>query len=102
MIALNTIMALMIGAICLFDYEKSKWIDDPDKELLYNKMLYFAILLLNTLILALSVVKIRSLLRSLHNAFPNEKFIAVHVLNSGIYTFLFLVVSILMMLQIVK
>ena len=59
MIALNTIMAFMIGSVCLFDYEKNNWIKDPDKALIYNKMLYFAFLLLNTLILAWSVVKIR-------------------------------------------
>ena len=59
MIALNTIMAFMIGSVCLFDYEKNNWIKDFDKALIYNKMLYFAFLLLNTLILAWSVVKIR-------------------------------------------
>ena len=59
MIALNTVMALMIAIICLFDYEKYNWIKDYDKAIIYNKMLYFALLLVNTLILAWSVVKIR-------------------------------------------
>ena len=59
MIALNTVMALLIAIYCLFDYEKSNWIKDGDKAIIYNKMLYFALLLLNTLILAWSVVKIR-------------------------------------------
>ena len=51
------------------------------------------------MILACSAVKIRSLLKSLHNAFPNEKFIGIHVFNSVLYTFLFFVLTILMITQ---
>ena len=42
------------------------------------------------------------MLRSLHNAFPNEKFIGIHVLNSCIYTIFFFVQVITLILLNLK
>ena len=99
MIIYNTVMTLMIGALSIFDYNKKDWIGDEDNAQIYERAFYFGLLLLNTLILTWSVVVIRQMLRSLHNAFPNEKFIGIHVLNSCIYTFLFFVLTIVLILR---
>ena len=55
----NAAMALMIVALAIFDYKKYDWIDNRDLAALEMKALYCAFVLLNTLILAWSVVKIR-------------------------------------------
>ena len=99
MLVFNTVIMMMVGVMALYDFNKYNWVDDSDKALISNRVLYFSLILLNTMILACSAVRIRSLLRSLHNAFPNEKFIGIHVLNSVLYTFLFFVLTIIMILQ---
>ena len=55
----NAVMALMIGALAVFDYKKHDWIKDGDAAELTMKAIYCAFVLLNTLIQAWSVVKIR-------------------------------------------
>ena len=52
---------------------------------------YNAVLLFNAFILACSAVRIRKTIKSLHNVFPNEGFIKVHVANSILYTILYTV-----------
>ena len=99
MIIYNTVMTLMIGALSIFDYNKNNWVEKDDDAQIYERAFYFGLLLLNTLILTWSVVVIRQMLRSLHNAFPNEKFIGIHVLNSCIYTFLFFILTIVLILR---
>ena len=91
MVIYNAIMTILIGVISVFDYKKDDWIDDGENAQVEMKAFYCSFVLLNTLILAWSVVVIRKILRSLHNAFPNEKFIGIHVLNSCIYTTFFFI-----------
>ena len=95
-------MTLMIGALSIFDFNKTNWIHDEADAQIYERAFYFGLLLLNTLILTWSVVVIRQMLRSLHNAFPNEKFIGIHVINSCIYTFLFFILTIVLILRFRK
>ena len=59
-------------------------------------------LLLNAIVLTYSVIRIRRRINRLPNAFPNENLIAVHVLNSFIYTLLQLIVCIIMVIQNAK
>ena len=98
----NTAMSLLFLGSVIFHYKKNDWIDQSSiAENIDNNLLTF-LLLLNTLVLAVSVIKIRKRIQSLHNAFPNEKFIAIHVINSIIYTVLYFVLGIMIILQNAK
>lgn len=85
----NSFMTLLIALIVAYDLLKFDWISDHAKADDISKVLFSSLMLFNTLILAFSVVKIRQMLNSLHNAFPNEYLIGIHVINSAIYTLLF-------------
>ena len=78
---------------------QNDWVSNADNANVEMKAIYCSFVLLNTMILAFSVVIIRKILRSLHNAFPNEKFIGIHVLNSFIYTTFFFVQMVLLVLK---
>ena len=102
MLLFNTVMSLLFLGSVIFHYKKNDWIDQGNvAENIDNNLLTF-LLLLNTLVLAVSVIKIRRRIQCLHNAFPNEKFIAVHVINSIIYTVLYFVLGIMIILQNAK
>ena len=72
-------MTLLIAALCVYNYD-GNWFD-PRIEL-YNTAAYSSVMLLNMLILAWSVLKIRQTIKSLKNGFPNEKLIKIHLINS--------------------
>ena len=88
-------MTLFIAAYLLFDNFGYAWIHASPR-LLDNiaSMTYESILLLNAFLLAYAAYRIRRTLKSLHNAFLNENFIRVHLLNSIIYAVLYLVLGI--------
>ena len=102
MMIYNALMILMIAASSFFDYMKYQWIDFQDEAISYNKLIFFTLMLLSTLVLAWSVVVIRHTIRSLTNAFPNEKLIRIHIVNSCIYSFLFLILTCLVMVKTIK
>ena len=97
----NALMILMIAASSLFDYMKYQWFN-RDEAISYNKLIFFTLILLSTLVLAWSVFVIRHTIRSLTNAFPNEKLIRVHIVNSCIYSFLFLILTSLLIVKTLK
>ena len=98
----NALMILMIAASSFFDYMKYQWFDFQDEAISYNKLIFFTLMLLSTLVLAWSVIVIRHTIRSLTNAFPNEKLIRIHIVNSCIYSFLFLILTSLVMVKTIK
>ena len=61
-------------------------------------MIIEAILLINVSVLAYSVVRIRNIVKSMHNAFPNEALVRVHLINSFIYTLLWLILTLMSVL----
>ena len=101
MMIYNALMILMIAASSLFDYMKYQWFN-RDEAISYNKPIFFTLILLSNLVLAWSVVVIRHTIRSLTNAFPNEKLIRVHIVNSCIYSFLFLILTSLLIVKTLK
>ena len=101
MMIYNALMILMIAASSLFDYMKYQWFN-RDEAISYNKLIFFTLILLSTLVLAWSVVVIRHTIRSLTNAFPNEKLIRVHIVNSCIYSLLFLILTSLLIVKTLK
>ena len=101
MMIYNALMILMIAASSLFDYMKYQWFN-RDEAISYNKLIFFTLILLSTLVLAWSVFVIRHTIRSLTNAFPNEKLIRVHIVNSCIYSFLFLILTSLLIVKTLK
>ena len=96
MLLFNTTMTLLLLALVIFDYKKYDWIKRQNTADNLDENLHTMILLLNTLVLAFSVIKIRRRIKCLHNAFPNEKFIAIHVINSLIYTLLYFILGIML------
>lgn len=64
-----------------------------------NTAFYSSIILVNALVLARSVLVIRKTLQSLHNAFPNEKLIRIHVVNSCVTSITFFLSTFLLMLE---
>ena len=70
-------MTLLIASLS-FSY-KGAWLSD--QFLIHEIAIYSSLMLLNTLILAWSVLKIRKTIQSIKNAFPNEKLIRIHVIN---------------------
>ena len=101
MMIYNALMILMIASSSLFDYMKYQWFN-KNEAISYNKLIFFTLILLSTLVLAWSVVVIRHTIRSLTNAFPNEKLIRVHIVNSCIYSFLFLILTSLLIVKTLK
>ena len=91
----NSFMTLLIALIVAYDFLKFDWMSDHAEADTISRFLYSGLMLFNTLILTFSVIKIRQMLNSLHNAFPNEYLIGIHVINSAIYTLLFFGVLIL-------
>ena len=53
------------------------------------------IFLINVSILAYSVIRIRSIVKSLHNAFPNEALVRVHLINSFVTALIWLLLTIM-------
>ena len=95
-------MMLLLLFVVVFDYKKYKWVDKPENAEDIDQSLITLVLLLNAIVLTYSVIRIRRRINRLPNAFPNENLIAVHVLNSFIYTLLQLIVCIIMVLQNTK
>ena len=95
MFLFNTGMILLLLFIAIFNYKKFDWIKNQTIAENVDNNLLTSILLLNALILAYSVIKIRRMIKRLHNAFPNECFIAVHVINSFIYAVLYFILGIM-------
>ena len=86
MIFCNVMMTLLITALSVYNYW-GNWFD-PHIEI-YNTAVYSSVMLLNMLILAWSVLKIRKTIKSLKNGFPNEKLIKIHLINSCLATLSF-------------
>ena len=84
-------MTCLIGFQSYFQLKSYDWIDNYKLAENIDEIMYESILLLNAFILAYSVVRIRQTIKSLHNAFTNESFIRVHLVNSIIYAILWLV-----------
>ena len=84
----NTAMMLLLLFVVIFDYKKYQWVDKPENAEDIDQSLITLVLLLNAIVLTYSVIRIRRRINRLPNAFPNENLIAVHVLNSFIYTLL--------------
>ena len=87
MIIYNAIMILMIVANGVFYYVKDIWLEQLHMglALTYSFTLYDTIMLVNTLILAWSVIAIRKMLKALKNAFTNDRLIGIHIVNLCIY-----------------
>ena len=90
----NVIMTLLIAGQSVFNLKCFDWIDSEKLAENISENLYEAILLLNAIILAYSVVRIRRAIKSLHNAFPNESFMRVHLANSFVYAILYMILGI--------
>ena len=99
MLIFNTAMTLLLLAITIFDYKKFQWMSDHNVAQDIDQSLTTLLLLLNTLILTYSVIKIRRRINLLPNTFPNENLIAIHVINSFVYTILQFVVFIVLIIQ---
>ena len=99
MFLFNTCMILLLLLVAIFNFKKFDWIENETIAENIDNNLLTTILLLNALILAYSVIKIRRMIKRLHNAFPNESFIAVHVINSFIYAVLYLILGIMLIIQ---
>ena len=99
MFLFNTCMILLLLLVAIFNFKKFDWIENETIAENIDNNLLTTILLLNALILAYSVIKIRRMIKRLHNAFPNECFIAVHVINSFIYAVLYLILGIMLIIQ---
>ena len=99
MLILNTVMTLLLLAVTIFDYKKFEWMNEPDVAQDIDQSLTTLLLLLNTLILTYSVIKIRRRINLLPNTFPNENLIAIHVINSFVYTILQFVVFVVLIIQ---
>ena len=87
MIIYNSVMTLVIAVLSFIDYKEASVSIQGQ---IYNNSVLSLIILLNTLILAYSVLVIRKTIQSLQNAFPNEKLIRIHLINSCICSFTFL------------
>lgn len=85
---------VIIGCVVLLYSAKSlaeKNNMDPGLFLFFLKILVGLISLLNVLVLGYAVIKIRSVVKSLNNSFPNEKFIKLHLINVLTYTMLLVI-----------
>ena len=99
MVVYNAVMILMIVALGIYNYLMQRWHANV-KAFTYGLAFYFAIMLVNTLILAWSVIAIRKMLKSLKNAFSNDKFIGIHVINSCIYSLIVFLPTISLMILV--
>ena len=90
----NVAMAFLIAGYSVFNLKSFDWINNHKLCTNINEILYETILLLNAVILAFSVVRIRSIIKQVHSAFPNENFIRVHLANSFAYAILYFILGI--------
>ena len=79
MIICNVMMTLLISALSVYNYD-GNWFSAHIE--IYNTAAYSSVMLLNMLILAWSILKIRKTIKSLKHGFPNEKLIRIHLINS--------------------
>ena len=84
-------MTTVIAMYWIFELNSDNWFES---EILGANLAEFfkaSILLVNAGILANCVWSIRGTIKQLHNVFPNEAFIRVHLANTFIYAVLFLI-----------
>ena len=95
----NIIMTVFIACVIFFYQFKYQVTANHNLVEVVYKILYFSLLLMNTMILTCAVLIIRKLLKSLHNAFPNELFVGIHAINSIIYTLLVFTLTLIILIQ---
>ena len=92
MISYHVAMTLFIAIYVIFNNFSFELFHVENQKLLDNitAITYESILLLNAFLLAYAAYRIRRTLKSLRNAFLNENFIRVHLVNSVVYAVLYL------------
>ena len=95
LIVYNGIMTLLLAGYSIYQLGSIRWIDSERLATNIAEIIFETILLINAVILVYSVILIRKAIKSLHNAFPNEIFIRVHLINSFIYVILYAILSIM-------
>ena len=96
----NTAMTLACICLGIYTYFRRQWIEDFALAQFILYAVFFALLLLNTVTLAWSVVVIRRLLKSLDNTFTNENFIGIHLINSCVYMFLLFIITVIEIVEV--
>ena len=101
MLIYNSIMIFLIAtlSVCSYQIYKQDFQSSSMQAKVINTAFYSSIILVNALVLARSVLVIRKTLQSLHNAFPNEKLIKIHVVNSCVTSITFFLSTFLLMLE---
>ena len=94
-IGYNVVMTLLLAGYSIYQIGSIHWIRSAQLATNIAEIIFETILLVNAAILAYSVIYIRKAIKSLHNAFPNEKFICVHLINSFVYAILYAILSIM-------
>ena len=91
MIVYTVLMTILIAGYWIFELDANKLFDSEILGSNIAEVVKSSILLLNAIILAYCVWCIRLTIKQLHNVFPNESFIRVHLINSFVYAFLYLI-----------
>ena len=91
MIVYTVLMTTLIAGYWIFELNTSKLFNSQLLGANIAEAMKTGILLLNAIILAYCVWCIRKSIKQLHNVFPNESFIRVHLINSFVYATLYLI-----------
>ena len=84
-------MTALVAFYWIFEFNSVNWCDSEILGANLSEFIKASILMLNAGILAHCVWSIRATIKQLHNVFPNEAFIRVHLANSFIYAIMYLV-----------
>ena len=91
MLIYTVAMTVLIAGYWIFELNSDNWFSSEILGANLSEFIKATILMLNAGILAHCVWSIRRTIKQLHNVFPNEAFIRVHLANSFIYAILYLV-----------
>ena len=91
MLIYTVTMTSIIAMYWIFELNSDNWFDSQDLGANLAEFFKASILFVNAGILANCVWSIRSTIKQLHNVFPNEAFIRVHLANTFIYAALYLI-----------
>ena len=86
-------MSLIVVYIILALPEIDILPENPQLQYNWSEVWYGVILVINVVLLAYAVFRIRLTIKSLSSAFPNESFVRIHLINSFIYTVLYLILG---------
>ena len=86
---------MLIAGYWIFETNSDNLFESQNLGAQIAEFIKSSILLLNAIILAYCVCSIRSTIKQLHNVFPNESFIRVHLINSFVYATLYVVFGIM-------